>query len=78
MTIFEFNSKNSPSSDFPVNGKNREKRREIANMSRFLPILKLLLIVVVGLFVLKFLSKAAAQKFPNKATQTIDSVIQTV
>lgn len=47
-------------------------------MSRFLPILKLLFIVVVGLFVLKFLTKAAAQKFPNKATQAIDAVVQTV
>jgi hypothetical protein len=47
-------------------------------MSRFLPILKLLLIVVVGIFVLKFLTKAAAQKFPNKATKAIDTVMQTV
>lgn len=47
-------------------------------MGRFLPILKLLFIVVVGLFVLKFLSKTAAQKFPNKATQAVDAVMQTV
>jgi hypothetical protein len=47
-------------------------------MGQFLPILKLLLIVVVGLFLLKFIAKAAVQKFPNKATQAIDNVIQTV
>lgn len=46
-------------------------------MSRLLPIFKLLLIVVVGLFVLKFFAKALATKFPNKATQAIDTVIQT-
>lgn len=45
-------------------------------MKRFLPILKLLAIVVVGLFVLKIASKALAQKFPNQVTQSIDSVIQ--
>lgn len=47
-------------------------------MSRLLPILKLLLIVVVGLFVLKFVAKAVSTKFPNKATAAIDTVIQTV
>lgn len=47
-------------------------------MARFLPILKLLLIVVVGLFVLKFFSKFLVQKFPNSVTQAVDNVVQTV
>lgn len=47
-------------------------------MRGLLPILKLLLIVVVGLFVLKFFAKAAVTKYPNKATQAIDSVMQSV
>jgi hypothetical protein len=47
-------------------------------MAQILPILKLLFIVIVGLFLMKFLSKAAVQKFPNKATQAIDNVMQTV
>lgn len=47
-------------------------------MGKFLPILKLLLIVVVGLFVLKFLTKTLVQKFPNSVTTTMDNVVQSV
>jgi uncharacterized protein YneF (UPF0154 family) len=47
-------------------------------MSRLLPIVKLLLIVIVGLFVAKFLAKTLVTKFPNAATQAVDNVIQSV
>lgn len=47
-------------------------------MHRFLPVVKLILIVIVGLFVVKFLSKFAVQKFPNKVTQAVDSVVASV
>lgn len=47
-------------------------------MHRLLPVLKLLFIVIVGLFVIKFLSKWTVQKFPNKATQAVDSVVSAV
>ncbi|EPZ43836.1 hypothetical protein [Alicyclobacillus acidoterrestris] len=47
-------------------------------MGRFLPIIKLILIVAVGLFLLKIATKAIANKFPNSITSTLDNVVQTV
>lgn len=44
---------------------------------RLTPILKLLFVVVVGLFILKLASKFLAGKFPNAVTNAMDSVIQT-
>jgi hypothetical protein len=43
---------------------------------RFTAILKLLLVVVVGLFILKLASKYLVTKFPNAVTNSVDTVVQ--
>lgn len=43
---------------------------------RLTPILKLLFIVVIGLFILKLASKWASNRFPNMVTNAVDSVVQ--
>lgn len=39
--------------------------------------LKLLILVVVGLFILKIASGWLAKKFPNAVTKSVDTVVQT-
>ncbi len=43
---------------------------------KLVPILKLLFVVIIGLFVLKLGSKILAEKWPNTVTTSLDSVIQ--
>lgn len=43
---------------------------------KLIPILKTLLIVVIGLFVLKMLSGYVTSKWPNKVTNAVNTVIQ--
>ena len=43
---------------------------------RLTPILKLLFVVVLGLFILKIFSKYLTAKFPNAVTGAIDTVVQ--
>lgn len=50
--------------------------KEEKPVKRFLPILKLLAVVVVGLFVLKYVSGALAAKYPNKVTNGVNAVVQ--
>lgn len=45
---------------------------------KLLPTIKLVLIVVVGIIILKVATKAAANKFPNAVTETVDNAVQTV
>lgn len=40
-------------------------------------IIKLLAIVIIGLFIVKMASSWMAKKFPNKITQSFDTVVQT-
>ena len=40
-------------------------------------IVKMLAIVIVGLFIVKLASAWATKKFPNKVTESVNTVIQT-
>lgn len=48
------------------------------HMARWMPMIKILFFVIIGIFVLKFLMGWVTAKWPNVVTKSVDTVIQSV